>query len=529
MHKLKTNKHFSKPQLAIFVISFALIGFLVYKSFASNPNLPGDLNNDNTVNITDLSILLSNYGTTNTVADINNDGTVSILDLSILLSHYGQSVNSFTTNITQNMTITPPFDWTFDPGVTTTAGYFYADGIQLSKITGPGPYSFSIQSATLTAGTHTLGGSWDLADGTHVTFPQSYTVTISGGTTGGGGPGTGYTGPWRDTSYTVPTTFTKTITTAAAFKSMVSTSGSLVAGDVVHVVGPMTLDGCAGCNTSVLKKLAAPGASIYFDSNVTFAGDTNTTVGYPAVFIDATNISFYGGVVTGGQAGDGVKIGPGLSTDTADVVGIKWWGLKVHDVGASGVYVGGNSINGKWLTTSNIDIDAEVWNIGLQQQNDSHSVKGTGLHALYVGGSNVDPPGGVSNSNSKFSIYSHDITLAVGDAEIGQAAQNDEFWVRVKNLSFAPTGTSNGWGAARAFTPWTASLNSFTDKNLILHDVEAINITGPVVVADSLGSGPITVEYGRGTSVLQNAAANSYFGGHAYQPNANMIYQDVLP
>jgi len=50
---------------------------------------PGDLNGDNAVNITDLSILLSNWNTTNVVADINKDGAVNIFDLSILLSNYG--------------------------------------------------------------------------------------------------------------------------------------------------------------------------------------------------------------------------------------------------------------------------------------------------------------------------------------------------------------------------------------------------------------------------------------------------------
>jgi hypothetical protein len=50
---------------------------------------PGDLNNDGTVNITDLSILLSSWNTTNSTADINKDSTVNILDLSILLSNYG--------------------------------------------------------------------------------------------------------------------------------------------------------------------------------------------------------------------------------------------------------------------------------------------------------------------------------------------------------------------------------------------------------------------------------------------------------
>jgi hypothetical protein len=57
-------------------------------SQSSGPK-PGDLNNDGAVNILDLSILLSNYGTTNAVADINHDSTVNIFDLSILLSNYG--------------------------------------------------------------------------------------------------------------------------------------------------------------------------------------------------------------------------------------------------------------------------------------------------------------------------------------------------------------------------------------------------------------------------------------------------------
>lgn len=46
----------------------------------------GDLNGDGTVGITDLSILLSKWGTGDTQADLNKDGTVSITDLSILLT-----------------------------------------------------------------------------------------------------------------------------------------------------------------------------------------------------------------------------------------------------------------------------------------------------------------------------------------------------------------------------------------------------------------------------------------------------------
>jgi len=91
MRRIKPKHSFSKPQLLVFLLVFGLIGILIWKSFAApNPSLPGDLNNDDTVNITDMSILLSNYGTTNSTADINGDGTVNILDLSILLSHYGE-------------------------------------------------------------------------------------------------------------------------------------------------------------------------------------------------------------------------------------------------------------------------------------------------------------------------------------------------------------------------------------------------------------------------------------------------------
>jgi hypothetical protein len=54
----------------------------------------GDINVDGSVNIFDLSILLSNYGktvaqSTNQACDINEDNTINIFDLSILLSNYG--------------------------------------------------------------------------------------------------------------------------------------------------------------------------------------------------------------------------------------------------------------------------------------------------------------------------------------------------------------------------------------------------------------------------------------------------------
>jgi hypothetical protein len=49
----------------------------------------GDVNLDNSVNIFDLSILLSHWAANYAAADFNHDSTVNIFDLSILLSHWG--------------------------------------------------------------------------------------------------------------------------------------------------------------------------------------------------------------------------------------------------------------------------------------------------------------------------------------------------------------------------------------------------------------------------------------------------------
>jgi hypothetical protein len=60
-----------------------------------SPSKPADINTDGSVNITDLSLLLSSYGQTTTNCDIKNDtppstvGHIDIFDLSLLLSGYG--------------------------------------------------------------------------------------------------------------------------------------------------------------------------------------------------------------------------------------------------------------------------------------------------------------------------------------------------------------------------------------------------------------------------------------------------------
>lgn len=98
--KLIHSSRFSRLNLTVFALIFVAIGsYFLFFSHAAG--LAGDINNDGTVNITDLSLLLSSYGAssstciTNTsyTCDLNADGKVGIFDLSILLSNYGRSVS----------------------------------------------------------------------------------------------------------------------------------------------------------------------------------------------------------------------------------------------------------------------------------------------------------------------------------------------------------------------------------------------------------------------------------------------------
>lgn len=82
---------------AVVVVALSLIGsgLIFGTEHATNPAasastaLPADVNNDGVVNISDLSLLLSKWGTTDAACDINDDGIVNISDLSVLLSKWG--------------------------------------------------------------------------------------------------------------------------------------------------------------------------------------------------------------------------------------------------------------------------------------------------------------------------------------------------------------------------------------------------------------------------------------------------------
>lgn len=65
--------------------------------FGPASNCPGDLNGDQTISISDLTLLLSHFGTTSGATpeqgDLDGDGAISITDLAILLSVFGTVCN----------------------------------------------------------------------------------------------------------------------------------------------------------------------------------------------------------------------------------------------------------------------------------------------------------------------------------------------------------------------------------------------------------------------------------------------------
>jgi len=126
------------------------------------------------------------------------------------------------------MTITPSYTWTFNPGVATSAGQFWADGTKLATISGPGPYTFTITPGLLSSGSHTLGHSWDTTGGVHQAPPSPYVLTVSNpaGTTTTGTTTTTATTTTTSTTTTSPTGTIRLDGRASQMTSMFSTTST---------------------------------------------------------------------------------------------------------------------------------------------------------------------------------------------------------------------------------------------------------------------------------------------------------------
>jgi hypothetical protein len=123
----------------------------------------GDLDNNGKVDIIDLSTLLSNYGTTNTLADANGNGTVDIIDLSIVLSNYGKTIAATAPTVSLS---SPVNNSTISGTQTITANasdakgiasvQFQLDGANLGSPVTVSPYSVTWDTTKVANGSHTL-------------------------------------------------------------------------------------------------------------------------------------------------------------------------------------------------------------------------------------------------------------------------------------------------------------------------------------------------------------------------------------
>ena len=109
MRKLKSRSVFTSVALGVVLVAAIGFGTMVQQSGRA-AGVPGDVNNDNVVNVFDLSILLNNWGMSGVSSDINNDSKVDVFDLSILLSGWGKTgpSPSPTPTPTPAATPTPP-------------------------------------------------------------------------------------------------------------------------------------------------------------------------------------------------------------------------------------------------------------------------------------------------------------------------------------------------------------------------------------------------------------------------------------
>jgi choice-of-anchor B domain-containing protein len=71
------------------LVEAAIDGFRVSYFACEDPAVPGDANGDGSVDLTDLNLVLANFGQAVTEGDVTGDGSVDLADLNLVLSQFG--------------------------------------------------------------------------------------------------------------------------------------------------------------------------------------------------------------------------------------------------------------------------------------------------------------------------------------------------------------------------------------------------------------------------------------------------------
>ena len=115
----------------------------------SNNMLIGDINNDNIVDVFDLSLLVAAWGANDSSADLNDDGIVDAFDLSILASNW-QKTNDDLPTIPQDLVaVAGNAEVLLSWGASSSADTY---SVKRSTFSG-GPYSLVVTGITSTSHT----------------------------------------------------------------------------------------------------------------------------------------------------------------------------------------------------------------------------------------------------------------------------------------------------------------------------------------------------------------------------------------
>jgi hypothetical protein len=135
MPKLIKNTYTQNHGIMAVVLSAVVMVGVYVVNVGHAAAVVGDINADNAVNVSDLSLLLARWNTTDAAADINKDAVVNIFDLSLLLSHWGQTGSTPTPTVAPTPTPTAGSVKAIDSANTITDPTWftkaYAEGIRL--------------------------------------------------------------------------------------------------------------------------------------------------------------------------------------------------------------------------------------------------------------------------------------------------------------------------------------------------------------------------------------------------------------
>lgn len=411
-------------------------------------------------------------------------------------------------------------------------GAFSAGGVETSFTPGSG-WTTPVEGAFYSSG---AGGLASIEFEYQVTGATG-TFTVSG--TGGasvveGGVGVAYqkigaavtfvsVTNWSRPSFTQ--TRTVTFTSLAGLNTAMT---NLTDGDLIQYAGTgvLTISSSSSNAFSISGKKPATKVVIDFGTRASIWDSSHVSGNYVEFNCTSTsnlhglflfnnsNLTLYGGSFTtsGGTGIYTISTSGGLSNVTH-------WDFYCHDTHQHGLFVapGSSSVS---ITNCSFRGECTTWGGNVASPSwDSHSEKGTGIHACLV--SDVGSSGAFTGNTVV--IYGHDCACGNG-MEIGQSGggpiSSNTFYCKAVNLTKVSVSQVGGavyplWG--------NVSLGSNT-----VGWAEGINIQGPVIDVDNGALSTLTnglvVSHGRHTNTNQNTAE---FGTNPFPTSFGIVYHDT--